>query len=179
MGIKTAFQHPVFGIGQGQFANYEGKTSRVVRGIRGEYQEVHNSYIAAASECGIPAFLFFVAGILSSFRLVNSVFRQARRRPECQDIKTATFCIMLAMVGFYVCVAFLNFTYFFYFPAIAGISVAVYYAAQQEFRLRGVEPSGAWIVENPNWMPANGAFTGRQITYESAAGAPPHRSVAP
>jgi len=141
LGIKVAFQHPVFGIGQGQFANYEGINSRVVRGIHGQYQEVHNSYIAAASECGLPAFFFFVAGVLSSFRLLNSTFRQARLRPECQDIKTATFCIMLAMVGFCVCIAFLNFTYFFYLPAMAGISVAVYNAAQEEFRLRSVDPS--------------------------------------
>jgi O-antigen ligase len=161
LGIKVAFQHPIFGIGQGQFANYEGKTGRVVRGIRGEYQEAHNSYIAAASECGIPAFLFFVAGILSTFRLLNSVFRQARPRPECLDIRTVAFCLMLAMVGFCVSIAFLNFTYFFYLPAMAGISVAVYHAAQEEFRLRSVEPSGARIVETPNWMPASGA--GRQI----------------
>ena len=136
-GVRFAIEHPVFGIGQGQFANYEGKHGTVVGGIRGQYQEAHNTYLAAASECGMPALLLYLAGILSTFRLLNAVYRQARRRPECHDIRVATFCIMVALTGFCMAITFTNFTYFFYLPAMAGLAVSVFSAAQVEFRSRG------------------------------------------
>ena len=135
-GVRFVIEHPIIGIGQGQFANYEGKHSTVVGGTRGQYQEAHNTYLAAASECGIPAFLLFLAGIISTFRVLNSAHSQARRRPECSDIRLATFCIMLALSGFCVAITFVNFTYFFYLPAMAGLAVSVSSAANAEFHSR-------------------------------------------
>ena len=149
-GLQIAIQHPLFGVGQGQFANYEGTHSTVVRGIRGEYQEAHNTYLAAASECGIPAFLFYLAGIISTFRLVNGVYREARGRPDCEDIARATFCFTIALAGFCTSLTFVNFTYFFYMPAMAGLAVAVNHAARVEFATR--KPVA---VQQPNlpWAP--------------------------
>jgi maltodextrin utilization protein YvdJ len=77
---------------------------------------------------------------------------------------------MLAMVAFCVSIFFLNLTYSLYLPALAGISVAVYYAAQEEFRLRSLGPSLERGVEDPNWMSAHGRFAGSQIRHTSDAG---------
>jgi hypothetical protein len=77
-----------------------------------------------------------VAGILSSFWLLNSTYRKARGRPECQDIRTAAFCVMLALAGFCTAVTFLNFGYSFHLPAMAGLTVALSRAAKQEFESR-------------------------------------------
>ena len=133
--IRYALAHPVFGVGPNQFADYEGGHEQVM-GAHGYYHEAHNSYTQVAAECGIPAFLFFVAGTVSSLLLLFKTFRQARRRPDCQDIRIAVFCMILGVFGFDIAITFLNFAYFFYLPAIAGLATGVWVAAQREFQAR-------------------------------------------
>jgi O-antigen ligase len=145
-GIQAAIDHPMFGVGQGMFAIYEGQHGTVVGGYRGEYQETHNSYVTAAAECGIPAFIFYMGGLFSTFRLLNAVHRQARGRSDCHDIRVTTFCILLGMVGFCTAMFFVNFTYFYYLPALAGLAIAVSHAAQAEFRSRSVVSTGPQTV---------------------------------
>ena len=145
-GIQAAIDHPIFGVGQGMFAIYEGQHGTVVGGYRGQYQETHNSYVTVAAECGIPAFIFYMGGIFSTFRLLNAAHRQARRRTDCHDIRVTTFCIMLGMVGFCTAMFFVNFTYFYYLPALAGLTIAVSHASQAEFRFRSVVSAGPQTV---------------------------------
>jgi O-antigen ligase len=133
--ITYTGEHPLFGVGPGQFSLFEGTHNQVI-GTHGMWHETHNSFTQVSSECGIPALLFFVAGILSTFLLNNSVYREARRRPDCEDIRAAFFYTMLGMVVFCVAIAFLNFGYFFYLPALAGLSIAMAAAAREEMQSR-------------------------------------------
>ena len=140
-GVEYALEHPLFGVGPGLFATYEG-THEQVFGTHGYWRVAHNSFTEVASECGIPGLLFFVAGILSTLRLLNSTYREARGRPECQDIQTAALCVMLGVVNFCVAAAFLSDGYSAYFPAMGGLAIAIARAAKQEFQSRAI-PSGA------------------------------------
>jgi hypothetical protein len=135
--ISYAVHHPLLGVGPGEFGNYEGSHSRVIGGRRGEYAPSHDSYTAVASECGIPAFLCYMAAIFSTFRLLSGVFREAGNRPEFRDIRMVAFSIQMSMVGFCIAICFLNFAYFFYLPALSGLAIAVGAAAKQEFQSRG------------------------------------------
>jgi len=134
------------GIGPGQFANYEGQ-SNVVFGGHGYYQEAHNVYTKVSSECGIPALFFFVAGLVSSYRLLNKTYKEARKRPDCTDIANTAFCIMLGMAGFLTAITFLNLAYYFYMPALGGLAIAVSRAGAEEIcrRASGHPP--------PMWAP--------------------------
>jgi len=103
-----------------------------------------NSYTQASAECGIPGFIFFTGGILSTFLLFAKTLKQARKRPGCQDIAVTVFCVMLGMAGFVTAIAFLNFGYYFYLPALASLSIGMWDAAQREFERRGAAlPSAA------------------------------------
>jgi hypothetical protein len=141
--VAYTFQRPLFGVGPGQFGGYEGMHEQLGNYTHGYWHDTHNSYLQVASECGIPAAFFFMAAIFSSFRLLSSAFRQARPRRDCQDIRSAAFCIMLGMVGYFAAIAFLNFAYFFYLPAIVGLAIAFSRAARREFRARGVDLAGS------------------------------------
>jgi len=131
--IQYTFQHPIVGVGPGQFAWYEGVNNRYGGTAHGSWHETHNTFTQVSSECGIPGFILYLCAIISTFRLVNATYRQARLRPECKDIAVAAFCIMLAMAGFVSAIFFLNFAYFFYLPALAGLAIALDRAAQAEF----------------------------------------------
>ncbi|HMD70016.1 MAG TPA: O-antigen ligase family protein [Bryobacteraceae bacterium] len=133
--IRYTFEHPLFGVGPAQFPLYEGMHEKVI-GTHGYWHETHNSFTQASSECGIPGFIFFAGGTLSTLLLLLKTLRQASRRPGCEDIRAAVFYITLGMVGFTVAITFLNFAYFFYLPAMGGLAVGVWVAAQREFERR-------------------------------------------
>ena len=132
--VEYAVHHPVFGVGLGMFANYEGVES-VSTGHYGSWHVTHNSFTQAASECGIPAMLLFMAGIASTLILVNATWRDARRR-HCEEIQTTAFCMMLSIVGFSTAMAFLSLAYTFYLPAMGGLAISIACAAKEEFAVR-------------------------------------------
>jgi hypothetical protein len=158
--LEYAIHNPIFGVGAGQFAWAEGVASRVGGTTHGQWQETHNTYMQVASECGIPALILFLCGIGSTFRLLNSTFRQARRRSDCEDIAAASFFAMLAMVAFCTAIFFLSFAYFFYLPALAGLAIALDRTALAEFSSRVPQDLGP---QQPPWgAPPRGFHTGAE-----------------
>ncbi len=123
-------QHPLFGIGLGQFPNYEGGNA-VLAGKAGSWHETHNSFTEVSSECGIPAVIFFTLGIGSAMLTVNRTFRKARREGYT-EIANASFCYLLSMVGFLVSITFLANAFRFYLPAMIGLAIALSTAAERE-----------------------------------------------
>ncbi len=96
--VVYTWQHPIFGVGLGQFSNFEGKSS-LAEGKIGIWHETHNAFTQVSSECGIPASIFFVLGICSALFSVNRIYRRARREGDT-EIANASFCYLLSMVGF-------------------------------------------------------------------------------
>jgi O-antigen ligase len=127
--LVFTFEHPLFGVGPDQFGNYEGKT-RFLEGEHGEWHATHCAYTQVSSECGIPALVFFLAGIVSALGAVNRTWRRARAG-GFTDISRACFCYMVAMVGFLTDVTFLANAYRFYLPAMIGLAIALSSAASR------------------------------------------------
>ena len=146
--IVYTLQHPLFGVGLAQFSSFEGEHNQVL-GTHGYWREAHNTYTQVSSECGLPALALYIAAIVSTFLLVNRVYRRARGRPECQDIRTATFCIMLALVMYCTAITFVNFAYFFYLPAMSSLAIAVSSAADKELN----RPSSVPVESPPGFAP--------------------------
>ncbi len=164
--VEYAIHHPLFGIGMGMFANYEGVDS-VSSGRRGAWHVTHNSFTQAASECGIPAMLLFMAGIISTLILVNSTWRDARRR-RCEEVQNAAFCVILAVVGFSAAITFLSLAYTFYLPAMGGLAISIACAARAEFAVRDRIRMPLKAVGSAAWRPAGpvepDVFTGARLT---------------
>lgn len=122
--IICTLRNPIFGIGPGQFVTYEG-TKEELQGTGAYWHGAHNSYTQAASECGIPGLLLYLAAIWSSWRLLKAVGRHAIRNPQLLGAADGILCIRLAVVGFCTAAFFLNFTYTFYLPAMTGLAIAM------------------------------------------------------
>ena len=56
--IRFTIQHPIFGVGPGEFSDYEASVAKS-EGRRAAWQVTHNAYTQVSSENGIPALLFF------------------------------------------------------------------------------------------------------------------------
>jgi O-antigen ligase len=134
--ILITLGHPVFGVGAGQFSNYEGNTSRRAN-LHGNWHETHNSFTQVSSEIGVPALLFFLGAIVTTYRMLNSVFKAAGRRAETresQQIKVTAFCLLISLVGFCTAIFFLSLAYRFYLPALTGVTISFYRAVQEKWR---------------------------------------------
>ena len=133
--VQYTIQHPLFGVGPDEFSNYEGESS-LAEGRHGNWHATHNAYTEVSSECGIPALIFFVAGLASAIRLVMRTYRQAKREGY-GEIADACFCYLIAMTGYLGALTFLANAYSYTLPAMVGIAVAMSFAAQRHMRAGG------------------------------------------
>lgn len=144
--IVCTLQHPVFGIGPGQFTTYQG-SKRELRGTALYWRAAHNSFAQAASETGIPGFIFYVGGVFSTMSLLKKAYRRVRDMRRLHEFRNALFCMRLGLVGFCTAIFFLNFTFAFYLPAMAGLAIACW-------RFANTTPS-ATLAHSRAWISAD------------------------
>lgn len=122
--IEYTFKKPLFGVGPGQFMTYEGKEA-AAEGRHGSWHVTHNSYTQISSECGIPALLFYLGTIISTFWLLRKIRKKALKLGE-DEIVTATFCITIGLFAYSAACVFLSLGYMFQFPAVSGLVIAIW-----------------------------------------------------
>ena len=123
-------QHPLFGVGPGQFANFEGN-QRIAQGKLGNWHETHCVFTQVSSECGIPALIFFLGGIASAIGIVYRTHKKARLQRDV-EVKNVCFCFLLAVVCYTVAATFLSHAYVLYWPVIIGLAGAISFAGEQK-----------------------------------------------
>jgi hypothetical protein len=121
--VRYTVEHPLFGVGLGQFTNYEGN-EQVSEGRHGAWSVTHNFMTQISSECGVPALIFALLGIGSAMLMVGRTYREARKK-GFRDIANACFCYHLAMVGYLASIVFLAQAYHYYIPAMIGLAVVM------------------------------------------------------
>jgi O-antigen ligase len=139
--IAYTFQHPLFGVGPSQFANFEGLQMKS-RGLRGNWHETHNTYTQISSECGLPALLFVLAAFVGVFTGVNRSYTMARARGDA-DVAQVCLCYLASLIGYLLAITFLACAYRFTLPLLVGLGVAIHASAQRRMALAGPAPTAA------------------------------------
>lgn len=129
--IDLTVAHPVFGVGPGEFANVEGGTA-TASGNRGAWMQSHNSYTQISSEAGIPA-AFLLIGVLVKCLIVTIKVGREARAYQHRELALLAGCWLISLVGFCTCAFFLSLAFRIYFPAIAGLTIALHRSASDEF----------------------------------------------
>ena len=131
--VTATLKHPLFGVGPGQFGNFEGGAKKDSPGehIAG-WLGSHNSYAEISAENGVPGLLFYLAGTVSPFLLLLRLGKRVRGNPAYQELALACTCLTVAWVGFCLAIFFLNFGYFFYLPAFAGVACSLGWVLDRE-----------------------------------------------
>ena len=159
-------QHPVFGVGLGRFSDFEGGESQR-EGKHGMWHETHNSFTQISSENGIPGLVLFLAALISAFRMALTIYRKSGGSAENKDIRIAAFSLMLSMTGFLTAAFFTNFGYRFYEPALCGLCIVLYHAAEHEMSARQARSQAPaaprWAPPQPtaNRVPQSTSFSAR------------------
>ena len=131
--ILFTFQRPIFGVGPGQFSLYEGSTM-TSQGLRGNWHETHNTYTQVSSENGIPALIFYLGAMITTFAMLRKI-RQRAMAANNQEIVTAVFCLMVGFVAYCASTGFINFAYKFYPLTISSLVMAMWAAVSRELPL--------------------------------------------
>ena len=126
--VGLAFEHPVLGVGPGQFAVAASET--LTRdGQRAPWLGTHNSYTEVASECGLPAFVLYSTVIFLVLRSNLRIYRRAVHRDDAAG--ALALCLFASTLAYAMCTFFFHVAYSSYLPAIAGMSIAVRFAADR------------------------------------------------
>jgi O-antigen ligase len=165
--LRYTIQHPVFGLGPGQFAPYTAEMAKLA-GRRTNWNSTHNTYTQVSSEAGIPALAFFVAALVFCFKDLNAVGRRARQIPleAASDISKMTVAMQSSFIAYATCAVFSHTAYELTFPLMAGLAAALSRAAAAE--LPRLEAEASEICGLPN--PAPG-FNGIRPWSPNAVGA--------
>ena len=124
--LKITFMHPILGIGPGEFEDYQGGLASS-EGQRGMWHETHNAYTQISSECGIPAFAFYITGMFLTYR---SLRRAAVANVPRVSAIASTVTIMF--IGYGVCLFFLSQGYSPVLVVLCALSVVIERLLQQE-----------------------------------------------
>lgn len=124
--IRITLQHPLFGVGPGQFASFrwtEGKH----RGVKLRWFVTHNAYTQISSEEGIPGLIFFVAilvGINRTIRISRKLNTPDSHRDwiACRTISTGLHMSLVCMVLFGF---FLPNAYYIFWYLLGGLALAL------------------------------------------------------
>jgi len=144
--LTFTMQHPLFGVGPGEFGDFEGESMRD-EGKRGLWMQTHNTLTQVSSESGIVALLFYFACLAGSFRLLLKSYKITRQRNE-REMSAAVLCTILAFTAYTTASMFLSMAYSFYTPILCGFCIILSEAVSRECKTVSVATRApAWTIK--------------------------------
>jgi putative inorganic carbon (HCO3(-)) transporter len=129
--LRLTVEHPLFGVGPGNFGDANAVLTREV-GLTANWQQTHNAFTQVSSECGIPGGLLFLAlavySLWHSYRLRN----MARANPALRPWASMALGLFIAVVAYAVCGMFGSSAYGVHLPLLAGLVLCLERAFQVE-----------------------------------------------
>lgn len=140
-GFEAFLAHPLFGLGAGQFQNYNPA------GREEAWRETHNAPLQVASELGIGGLVVFTIVVGCGFAAVlrtGAALRRARSRrrgrsrdpadvdTEPNELYAAAMAASLA--GWFMAAMFASVAYYWTFYIVLGLATAVRDIVRQEVR---------------------------------------------
>jgi len=127
--IALAIANPLFGVGPGQFAvKVAGEDEK--RGVHSAWLGTHNSYTQVASEAGLPAFIFYLATVVTCMRMDYRIYRRSKGRAGLETIAGMSFCMFLSTFAYSIAIFTFHEAYGLHLPLLAGVSISLYLAVK-------------------------------------------------
>ncbi len=154
-GMHMFLSHPLFGIGAGNFTDYNDLTA-------------HNSFVLVLAETGFLGFMLWLAFVGYAFWMMLTVLRhkpEAAMDPEqskpWQDEQVLALTLLLSLCGLFAAAFFLSRSYMIVLYLLAALVTGYYIGARQRFPgLPTFSLSNDWW----RWVPATmGSIVGLYV----------------
>ena len=122
--LDLTVQHPVFGVGPGQFAVAVFEDSKR-EGKKANWLGTHNSYTQASSECGLPALFAYVGIILWTLKTSWKIHRWSVDRPGMDAIAWLSYSLLLGTIAYASGTFFFHVAYTSFLPILSGSVAAL------------------------------------------------------
>jgi O-antigen ligase len=107
--IKMATEHPIFGVGPGEFVDYR---TRAMGATLDQTQRLpsHNTYLQVASELGFIGLFFYLAFLVSIYASIRRIrkLNEMRPHPDSATVLQIAVAMEAALAYFVVCAAFMT-----------------------------------------------------------------------
>jgi O-antigen ligase len=130
--LKLTMEHPLFGMGPGQFAGVNWETSRAA-GVHVAAQPTHNSYTEVSSETGIPGLILFAGTLVLSFRSTYRIAKLTENNESLKALSNTATCVFVSVTAFLIGAFFLSLSYSPLVTVALGLSAALQSVAADEF----------------------------------------------
>jgi O-antigen ligase len=127
VSLEYIRQNPITGAGLGQDLLALNET----RG-RSTWRSVHNAFLQAAVDLGLPGLALQLALLWASFANARRVQRRTRHAPRLRDLSVLASGVRVSLIAFVVAAFFHPIAYQFYFFCLAGLAVALVNACRAE-----------------------------------------------
>ena len=123
--LDYTIEHPVFGLGLGNFVIANGTEL----GVPSAWVGTHNTFTEISSEAGVPALLLFVGLLITALRNVKKTSKTLADNPEAQELRLIARATQASLLSFAfgACFAHLGYEYFFFY--LVGIGVGIQHIA--------------------------------------------------
>jgi O-antigen ligase len=129
--LKITLQHPLFGVGPGNFYSYSAGDSKA-SGQRARWRQTHNAYTQVSSELGIPGIALYLWALVHCFRKMSALSRACRGRPELESLRHSAEALRYSLAAYAITAFFSSSAYALLFPTIAGLCAALASSAEPE-----------------------------------------------
>jgi hypothetical protein len=138
-GIRMTLEHPIFGVGPGQFPEIVARDAKL-RGGHIAAQRPHNAYVHASSEQGIPALILLVAVVGLSIRLNYRTYRRAQKQPGQSLIAIQSLALFTYSLAFASNMLFIHLLSVEELGPMVGLSLANALAVERTWEAQRTGP---------------------------------------
>jgi len=131
LSLKITSQHPLLGVGPGMFDNFVQQSAKQT-GKHMVSLNTHNAYTEISSECGIPAFICYLATIVLTIKYNYRMYRAFSKDPQKFDGRLAgiAFSGLIGGIAYAVASIFHHIGYGVDLSWLGGETLALWLATQ-------------------------------------------------
>jgi O-antigen ligase len=131
LSLKITLQHPLLGVGPGMFDNFVQKGAKET-GVHAVSLNTHNAYTQVSSECGILAFICYMATIILTIKLNHRMFKALPDQGGQVDPRLTgiAFSGLIGTIGYAVASIFHHLAFAGDLPWLSGGTVALWLVTQ-------------------------------------------------
>jgi O-antigen ligase len=147
-GMTYLADHPVLGVGVGNFPVAEGTLSpmagRAAYGVGVRWGAAHNSFVQVGAELGVPGLLFLLGALGTALATLRGISRDARwARKSAIGIPRLAESLSASLVGFAVGGFFLSLAYSDMLYTLVALAVGLAKVTRVDFRVATIRLKGS------------------------------------